>query len=806
MANEPRNLYSLEEQFKLIIDGVTHLIDEPIGWSNISILGSRDKVALGLLYEFTDENTSFIFERGEGFEILEDEYNKYAGDAKADFEFGYIQNGKFIKQYAGAVNFNTRHLTSDGVEFTIEKTYFEGKLRTRSETKVDFSSLLDYDKNPIVPPDQIEISLHSKKIVKLAEAEEKLDFVNGIPGIPDDTYYLFHQTLVGTKGWIQPDSTNISATELDEMFGLPLAGADAAPESDDRFQFEAMEDSLAKLTFYVKMDCMLKTPANPGLRQIKLSASIKVQRRGTIIHTANINPYNANTPSKQHVFSLEFSMSTFTYLEIGDRVYFAILIECPQIDPGGVFNIYLTKYKNKMTISGETYAPPSTCKGYRILDCMNHTVASITGMKNRVVSDFFGVGGPGYKWMLCNGFMLRNFSLENKPFSTSWDELYKGVEPIWFIGLNYIKDANGDTLIQAEPAYKFFGTKRIYDIKEIFGYEELHSKEATFNEMEFGFAKYSEEEINTLDDFSTYRKDLTPITSYKNMYSKKSSFIASGWLIEKARRDQFNKTPSTSLPNDDAVFIIAYSDDRIYKNVGWNFEVNKVNFNRRLDLKKGDTFKIDGGTLYTVLAKDLSGFDSYIISPIAGVSAGIGTVEITVTGKVAERDEAFEIVENLGSPETAYNLRITLKRMMYNHSPMINSCLAFKPDTDVIQNTEFKSNGTLKTKLWDTDPYILTVNNYTLQENEDVILGQLNDRRKLFIPVTVNFKTRMRFDNFIKIRDSLIGQTGIPENDFGIISHPDNKGNVWESVIWSFEYKPKAQELTLQVRKLKKIA
>ncbi len=794
--NEPRNLYQLQDFFRLLIGGTVQYFDEPVKWKEAAITAERDK---DLNYEFIDPNIVLIFPFDEGGDQIQAEYESFGGDAIIGFEYGYTQGGVKKVQFKGNLNFNTYKRLDEGIEIAIEKTVFSSLIRTRFETKVSMNAVADLDGKPIVPPAPFPVRLHSKEITKYARAVQQPEQAEG-----------FAPLLMPASGfWIQPDSTNIETQEAETMFALPPTVTALSPVSDLRYQFESSESGLATVKF--AMDYTISETNTTGrIKNWELRPFIQVFRGGTQLRIYELpSQYlsgftNSTILVQNHVFALEFKIQ----LEPLDQIYFSIFHFSTNSN-------IVTYWANKilMEVKIESVAPESTCNGYKILDAANHVVRALTGKEGAVRSSFFGPDGCGEKYILTSGFQIRNFDIANKPVQISLQDIFEGISPIWMIGIQYSIDDAGNDIMFIEPIPDFIGTERIVDITELSDYDEAHSKDFTFNEGEIGYQKFAEGDLNTLDEFNTFRTWLFPIKTFKNKYSKKSRFIASGYSIETMRREQFKSNPSTSLSLDDDIFIIAWVLGRNHSGVTFSTSGPFIEFGKPLGLKKDDQFSIQGGNganlnvSFTVLSRDYTATERYRIAPDPSPDQGVADILIVSIIATSERNEVFSTIENLISPATAYNLRISPEIMLHHHSPLLNVGLWKKGDAEEIKQTFAKSNGIVKFKFGESatcNPFRV---NKLMDSAAPIPLIDYNLRERLFLPITASFTCPLNYDIVAKLRDALTGRLSGADavKNYGTISFPDDQGQTWEGVVLAFEYQPFEEICSFKVQKVKRL-
>lgn len=806
MANEPRNLYENLDFFRLLIDGVWKYIDEPIGWDKVNIKFDRDKDYYGLNYEFADEKTTLLFLMKEGGDELKMIYERDGSDGKVVYEYGYYQGSDLKVQFTGDVNFNDKNETDEGMVFSIQKTFFQSLLRTRYETKVSLNATETLDGVPMTPLVPLSLKMHSKKLIKLGKAIQERDPYS------DSGVILAHPIC-----YFQPDTTRIEKAEVEELQSMPLGISNVTAQSELRYQFVSKESGLIKCkwTLSHQVEIAPKGIFSSQINDWSMTPIIQIFRSGVLVQSfapvfARIQ---GHVDSKYLTVNHSFTIEQYFSVLVNDEIYFNINAVTDNNDENRRW--VLRSHVNSIEIEQQTVAESSFCNVYKLFDILNFVVEAITGRQNAVISSFIGVGGCAEKFSITNGFQLRNFLVAEKPVQVSMKDLLEGASPIWCLGIQYSL-ALGLDVIRIEPAKRFFGTKSMLELKakdiDFESWDDSHSKDFVFNEAEVGYLKFAENELNTLDDANTYSEWLTPISTYKAKYSKKSSFISSGYLIEILRREQFKENPSTSLSDDNSLFIVSYITERKHYSVSYETSGISITLGKPVNMQTGDTFTFvkDGGggandaTLFTVLSKDISGIEKYSISPAPVADFGLALVQIVILTPEAEKNEPFEKVEGILSPETSYNLRITPKRNLYNHSEILNSCLEKKLGAAEIKNTFVKNNGELITKFSDQEPCKLTDDNLELKENEAIVLDNFNTRRQIFKPEVVTFKVKMRYDQVVYMKERLRGETRTIE-DYAFISHPDISGNMWESYVWALNYEPDSEICTITVRKRRKI-
>jgi hypothetical protein len=109
-----------------------------------------------------------------------------------------------------------------------------------------------------------------------------------------------------------------------------------------------------------------------------------------------------------------------------------------------------------------------------------------------------------------------------------------------------------------------------------------------------------------------------------------------------------------------------------------------------------------------------------------------------------EKDEAFETVTGIISTTSAYNLRISPKRMLYNWFIWLKGIFAYKVDADKITNTFIAQNNALITKFDVAETCrVGDVDRATIEEKADVPMTALATTADIYRPERVFIKCRL---------------------------------------------------------------
>lgn len=167
----------------------------------------------------------------------------------------------------------------------------------------------------------------------------------------------------------------------------------------------------------------------------------------------------------------------------------------------------------------------------------------------------------------------------------------------------------------------------------------------------------------------------------------------------------------------------------------------------------------------------------------------------------AEKDEAFSIVNNLISPETSYNLRVSPMRMLFNWFIWLKGIFAYKTLADTIRNTFYVQNGEMQTQFKSTETCPLgDVNKELITENEDLTMQRLLATPNIYRPEWVYVKCRLTPDRVQVLNHALQGQFG-SEKDHGYIMVKRPEGNYQAGWVYNLTYNYATEACTIKMLK-----
>lgn len=287
--------------------------------------------------------------------------------------------------------------------------------------------------------------------------------------------------------------------------------------------------------------------------------------------------------------------------------------------------------------------PASRARMTRLINAGKKILSNYTENAANIIAPKFFEDGPFWWYYITNGYFIRGFL--DSSFDVSWKEWKDFVQTAF----NCDVQINGNNVFigRHEDFYRNVEVARFPFKPDVDSYEITFNDDLIVNNLNIGYEQYEDEEYDTMDAFHTESEWFIPKRN-KGSLDIKIPFTADGYSIEYARREGIDAEPTTAKKKDDDIYII-------------DCFLNKIVFPPPFP-----------ATIYLLQNRQSQG---------------------------------FSLVEGIFSPETAYNLRLSLKRLLLDHykhriaeiGQKLNNGIPI-PSTQFAKNTFFKANGNLKTQ------------------------------------------------------------------------------------------------------------
>lgn len=791
-------------------------IDEPIGWDGDELVLARSANTEGV-ENYRSSELDFYDNEFNAKTLIVSGYESKGYDANFDIKIDAYCNGELVDSIVGYLNFVTYQREGNIVKLQFEESSFSRKFRSRIDTIINLDDPNGIDGDPLTPTERKTVRLHSKEIKLFTEESysEEYDrntFVYESSGsfpAPPYQYQATEQHVIGggsgcvTKSstfyfQLAPDTPTILDDGLITKYNIP----NGISTSNNPYAVVNQSGSITvdinlEAAFYVwglnnlsgspsnakRCDCGDEFAENDYLLdhfdfQIEVRIGSQVQANGISSYDYSVCSENFfgdlsgknesymsdfEYPGMSQAFSRPFTDSAarlwnkkvrwsnlsyqynFDNVSQGEDIYIHLICNV-----NGSYERRLLESRfayvcegyigsnSSISISSNTSQSPSTTEGYLVYEALNKIAESITGRTDAIRSDYFGRTDSvpkSYPETGCealnlytNGKNIRNLvdSDGNKyNIFMSFTDLFNDLNQKRCIGWR-IERNNGVDYVRIEPIEYFYSNDVFISFSDVSGIREEVAIQRLYNDFEIGYNKWEIENLNGIDEFNTKRTYSIPSRNIKQKLTATTNYVSGGYAIEMTRRMQAATNPTTDWKYDDDNFCISLN---------------------RIEVTS----------------------DRYSVSS-----------ETYQPGEVSERDELYDSVVNVISPETSYNLRFSPAECALFWFKKIAAALVKKDD----QRLRFQS-GTGNLLLTKTRSQLdeCTIIQNSLIENQDITATNsvfLNlSRIALYNPIWISFKVPLNYSEFITIR----------ENSNKKISATCG-GEIYEGFLEEIKYKP----------------
>ena len=767
-------------------------ITEPVKFDGASFTVEQDKGRYGRDISYGNEEVSLEFYEGTFdngltmglFQLLD--YHKTYG-FESEVEFILKKNG---------VNFTVGLL-----DFQMAKTdlltYFECKIiqennraiiNRRKDINVDVFSDKDLDLNTITPLITENILLKAKPVLQVSEWKsvgEKIFSADSLN--PVEYWCVFNLAQTNTSSGID---NSLNWLE-DTIYTNNILNA-------ERFGILYAQNRLneIKVTATIDMTYVVTQGVLPDFGLVALYLCWGDTFDPSASSTTRHILYNdtwGSTVEKTVVLNDTFE---FTIEEVnqGGKVwlFWAVIgaVDC---------NVDITHRNFNAKVQATSTAIDSVIKGVRYIDLFKQNIKSISGLN--IDAPKFTSGGEFYDQFAFNGKLIRQYT--DKPFYVNFKDLTEGLQEV-----------NADYQINQNDV--FVGQyDDFYNNVDLGGYLQAPDSEFSnnfndrysINAFNYSYKTFEQnkDENDTIDSIHTDAQFLLPNKLVENVKKVEVNYIRDPFSIEASRRQGINTKESTSLDNDDKVFLIDVHPLLDFPNGGFGLRLLMRMSNGKLEILNntlnGEGTPFDWTLLGFIVGTNFSitagvNIGSYIVYSLEKEKVVLTPFGFTPTFEgdgfiktqytlndvfyVNRTNQGFTEILNLSSGDNYSNLRYSIKRNMNHWQSYLKTASKYKPN-GIIQNTFFKNNGLLSTKYGsETDATI---------EGANINVTDLNDA--ILSPMFYKTKVIAEFETVKTLLDNLATQKGfirvVDTNERVLKIHPTKLDYEWATNLLTIE-------------------
>jgi hypothetical protein len=767
-------------------------ITEPVKFDGASFTVEQDKSRYGRDISYGNEEVSLEFYDGTfdngltmGLFNLLDYYKTYGFESEV--EFILKKNG--VTFTVGLLDFQMAK--------TDLLTYFECKviqennraiINRRSDINVDVFSDKDLDLNTITPLTTENILLKAKPVLQVSEWKSIGSETFPIDSTdPTEIWCLFNlaQTNVSygienSLGWLSNKIYTATISDA-EKFGLIYA-----------------QNKLnnIKVTATIDMTYVVTQGVFPDLGFMGLylcwGDTFDPSNTSTTRHLLYNDTWGASV--EKTVLLNETFEYTIDEVSQGGKVWLFWAgigyVDC---------NIDVTHRNFVVKVDAVSTSIDSIVKGVRYVDLFKQNIKSISGLT--LDAPKFDVDGEFYEQFAFNGKLIRQYV--DKPFYVNFKDLTEGLQEL---NADYQINQNNVFIGQYNDFYNnvdLGGFLQAPDSEFNTNFNDRYS----INSFNYSYKTFEQnkDESNTIDSIHTDAQFLLPNKLVENVKKVEVNYIRDPFSIEASRRQGINTKESTSLDNDDKVFLIDVFPLPSGSTNGFGLRLLMRMNSGRLEILNntlnGDGTPFDWTLLGFVVGSDFDiiageNIGSYtvyslerekiVLTPIGFTPSfeGDGFIKtefpLNNVSYVNRTSQGFTEILNLSSGDNYSNLRYSIKRNMKYWSSYLKTASKYKPN-GIIQNTFFKNNGLLSTKYGSETVATVEGGNINVTDLSDAILS----------PMVFKTKVVAEFETVKNLLDNLAIQKGfirvVDTNNRVLKIHPTKLDYEWVTNLLTIE-------------------
>lgn len=544
-------------------------IDEPLGFSDISLTVKRDPVWKGMIFEASTSPLGFY---KEAFDLLYNLKRSYGIDATAIFRAEVKCEGEseYTEAIRGRLNFG-QYIQTCGtdciIRMPVEQDDCTMTLRNRYDQKVNIDSNISFNKQTVLQDyDKLgfTMELATQNIPVSAEGYVGAD---GDRSLIEDIPVPITGSLL-----IRPIYSNLIDASIETT---QLADPANFFETTDGFSFispqvliqDSVKCSNGSYDYNVRLKGTFKH-TYPDDEFNYLDAMIIIWNGlgellidGTVIDTERL----ITEPTPGETYDFDYERSGNIDIAVDSGVYVILRFHVISGPFEGMSEDVFFDSDTHFLLSSVRICPPTESEVYAVHELFSRAVEAVTDRCLTVKSDYYGrtdsqpyaaaQDGCGSLRVLTNGLKIRQ--AENNNLSMSVKDIFEGLNGIDNIGMG----VEGNQL-RVESAEYFFQDNKIIDIPLIPESDINLEESRIYSVIKTGYKKWETQSVKGLDEFNSNKEFRTGLKSVNNPLDITSAFVAAGYVIEQIRTQLFSTTGRADNGYDNDTFII--SVDRSY--------------------------------------------------------------------------------------------------------------------------------------------------------------------------------------------------------------------------------------------------
>lgn len=550
------------------------LIDEPVGFADITLRIKRDEQWHGIFFEATTNDLKFY---GDAADYLMGKKGNEGFSAEVIFK-AVVDCGEPDEIFEGKLDFRQYKEQCGGVCFVtipVEQTGCTMTLRNRYDQKVDISDNIAFDKQTILPNyDGLNFAMELAAQELKVSADASVASGNDVVTLDYPFPNAFQADIMvrPTYGTVRDNS--IDTGQLDSVVNnFEFTDDQQTPHISPQLLFEEAANCFPnEFVYNIRLKGSYHLDTTIGGQTDYLSNKLILWHGvGSIIDDGvlvdeDILPVAGPLPNFPANGTFDSLFTGTIVIPEGWGLYaFFFSHVATQFDDGETDFVITFEPETIFTVQANKSCPPTDAVVSLIHETASRITEAITDHCLTVKSDYYGrtdsepyaaaADGCGSLRVLSNGLRIRNADTQNHFLSLK--ELFESLNPIDNIGMGIEPTGVYDiAVLRIEPVEYFYQDTEIIRHPNIPSAEKPTLPEQAYSIVKVGYKKWETENVNGLDEFNSNKEFRTSLKSINNTLDITSGFIAGGYPIEHTRQQSFAETGAADTKYDNDTFII----------------------------------------------------------------------------------------------------------------------------------------------------------------------------------------------------------------------------------------------------------
>lgn len=825
-------LHELYRSYVLVLGEDEYDIETPIGWIEAPLTLERTPNH-GVIVKRGRDGDEIGFMSGNGKAEISAFYALNGPDGQAKLiESVYEKGGTPLATYTARLDFKKRRADGEIIFLGVIRDSVRDLLVTRWDTAIDMQTSNTVDGiTPIDDVPTVDLALPSVSLSQTFKSE-KLSIETF------DWQQIYSGNALEEDWYLVLNTTNPQISEIQTHYPSPMGIFTGPPPNNDDAEFSMLAEGTyrVQLDIDIAFDCRLYklnaftgTPTfQPAIFKFWLQIGENKIQIGDTVEKA--------------VTGDELGLTAFTatydqehLIKAGEKVYLYGSFEFESACRFKRVEAWARSLQTTVIISGLTRTTNSGTESIFVGDALKYLVESATDTAISAKSDFYTADGCGAKRVLFHGYWLRNGGVYlDSPFKLSVQDLLNSLQAIDCAGWNLEYDTENGEVLRVEPIRYFYQNEQIMSFAAVGNIGDKTHEPLLYKKIKIGYETYADEGPQALEDFCTQHTYQTPLRGAENDYEQLSKITASGVLIEKVRRLQFDPENKTATTDDERVFMVCtkerdltpvtlavsfgepYEYQYVTDGEGHTTEEPIPTANSFLISTKPDFFAIGAVIVITGTTDNNNTVTVTDVKYIADISKWVIKIaeftpqELDTTATftpasaplVPENNEYFDVTTGLTDPDIVINLRINPKYMLMAHAPVINSGLTYKGSGANLSLRDCKQNNFLTLQRLDTDPCNgIDPDLSAVQMGGSILLGEMADFFALFSPELLTLTVPATYEQAVYLCNAHLNRAA--EANYGYITVLTPDGTETDCYVQNMEYLETEGKMSLQLLKKK---